>query len=336
MTFRKVKSTLLTAGVLSLASYSAAANPSVQAFDMHRCVNMGNSLENSIEGKWGGGPNIAPSDFKKIREKGFDTVRIPVRWDDYAGGEPDYIIDPKFVDRVKSIVDSALAQDLNVILNIHHFHEIMDEPETEMLQFVNLWIQISEIFKDYPDDLWFETLNEPSKKLTGELMQLSQTLAVQTIRENNPDRLIILGGEFWSGFRQLDTNIAPPDDNIIYTFHYYEPFEFTHYLAEWTKPNMPDKLRSWGSTQDKADLSAAVNSVKTYRDQIGRPVFLGEFGVYTTIKNKDRVKWLKHVRQEMEAAEIPWCLWAYANTFPVYNPDKKKWDKKALSALGLK
>jgi len=46
---------------------------------------------------WGGGPNISPADFKNIRSTGFDTVRIPVRWDDYSGDEPDFKIEPNFV-----------------------------------------------------------------------------------------------------------------------------------------------------------------------------------------------------------------------------------------------
>ena len=99
---------------------------------------------------------------------------------------------------------------------------------------------------------------------------------------------------------------------------------------------MPDKLRGWGSAQDKDDLKNAVEHVSKYREQVNRPVFLGEFGVYDTIPHADRMRWIKHVRKEMEATDIPWCLWAYANTFPVYDADKKKWDKDTLKALGLK
>lgn len=327
---------LLSACLVIFSPLAYAGGPEkIPAFDMQRCVNMGNSLENAKVNGWGGGPNISPEDFQRIKSKGFDTVRIPVRWNDYTRGEPDYKIEPEFLALVKSIVDSALDNDLNVILNIHHFHEIMEDPDNEMLKFVYLWIQIGEAFKDYPDDLWFETLNEPSLKLTGDKMRLSQKLAIDTIRDTNPERVIILGGEFWSNFRQLDSNMAPPDDNIVYTFHYYEPFDFTHYLAEWTKPNMPDKLRSWGSRQDKTDLKNAVADVVSYREKIDRPVFLGEFGVYTSITPKDRVKWLRAVRTDMENADIPWCLWAYANTFPVFNPDKDAWDDDVIKALGL-
>lgn len=326
--------TLLLATTGCATTLSPSASPPA-AFDMHRCVNMGNSLENAKASKWGGGGNISPTDFARIKAKGFDTVRVPIRWNDYTGPGPDYAIEPAFADYVKEIVDSALDNDLNVILNIHHFHELMDDPEGEFPKFEALWQQIAVQFADYPDDLWFEFLNEPSKALKGELMQYAQQSAVDIIRKTNPDRVIILGGEFWSNFRQIDTNIAPPDANIVYTFHYYEPFDFTHYLAEWTKPNMPDTPRGWGSVQDRADLSAAVATVTSYRDQVSRPVFLGEFGAYTSLDHDDRMRWIAAVRSEMDAAEIPWCLWAYANTFPVYNANAAQWDSDTVSALGL-
>ncbi|MEL6687932.1 MAG: cellulase family glycosylhydrolase, partial [Pseudomonadota bacterium] len=125
---------------------------------MKRCVNMGNSLENAVDQGWGGGKNVSLEDFERIKSKGFDTVRIPVRWDDYTGGAPDYTIDPAFAARVQTIVDNALSQDLNVILNIHHFHEIMDAPEAYMPKLKRMWEQISLQFADYPPTLWFETL----------------------------------------------------------------------------------------------------------------------------------------------------------------------------------
>jgi len=212
---------------------------------------------------------------------------------------------------------------------------MMENPEDEMLRFVNLWVQISEIFIGYPNHIWFETLNKPSLELKGDLLQMSQKLAIDVIRDTHPDRLIIIGGEAWSGIRTLDSKIAPPDENIIYTFHYYDPFDFTHYLAEWTKPNMPDQKRSWGSKDDKAKLKRAVKTATDFRERVNRPVFMGEFGFYTSLTNNDRVKWLKAVRKKMEGADIPWCLWAYANTFPAYDPKTKAWDPSTLKALGL-
>lgn len=303
-------------------------------FDMQKCVNVGNSLEAPTEGDWG--PPIDLAHFSLIKQAGFDTVRIPVRWSAHTGGAPEYKIDPIFMARVDSVVSTALANNLNVILNIHHFEEIMAAPKGELRKLVAMWRQIGIQFSDAPDDLWFEALNEPFENLKGPIMQAAQKASTMAIRESNPTRIIILGGEDWSGIRTLATNIAPPDDNIVYTFHYYDPFNFTHQKAPWLGKDMPKKKRSWGNSEDHNELDAAVKTATDFRSLVGRPIFMGEFGAYQGIKNKDRVKWVGAVRKEMEVGNIPWCLWSFSNTFALYDADRKSWDQDMLDALGQK
>jgi endoglucanase len=329
-----VKAFLTTSLLVGFLSSPAIAQdiPSHSDFDMKKCVNMGNSLESPRGESWGKPINIA--DFKVIRNKGFDTVRIPVRWDDYTGSAPAHTIEADFMSKVVKIVDAALAEDLNVILNIHHFDEIMENPKQELPQLVALWKQIATRFRNHPKSLWFETLNEPHKNLNGKLMQAAQVAATLAIRETNPDRIIILGGENWSGIDSLPSNIVPPDEHIVYTYHYYDPFDFTHQKAPWLGESMPKKKRGWGSRQDKVELQTSIEKAVTFRDFVDRPVFVGEFGVYEGVANKERVKFIEAARIAMEGANIPWCLWSYSNTFALYNNDTKKFDKDVLKALG--
>lgn len=323
----------LSALLLSTSIFAQTAIPTsvTTQFDMNKCVNLGNSLEAPTEGEWG-----LPIDLKHfalIKQAGFDTVRIPVRWSAHTGSAPEYKIDPVFMQRVETVVSTALAHDLNVILNIHHYEEIMEHPKGELRKLVALWRQIATQFADAPGDLWFEALNEPFNNLKGPMMQAAQTASTLAIRESNPSRIIILGGEEWSGIRTLATNIAPPDDNIVYTFHYYDPFDFTHQKATWLGKDTPRKKRGWGSSEDREQLDLAAKTAQEFRDIIGRPVFMGEFGAYENIKNKERVKWVKAVRKRMDEENIPWCLWSFSNTFPLYDPARKKWDEDMLEAL---
>ena len=310
-----------------------SAGPIAAAFDMQRCVNMGNSFERDPDAQWGAPLDV--SKFAEIKAAGFDTVRIPTRWSAYTGPAPEYSIDPAFMAEITAAVDTALAHDLNVILNVHHFEEIMTDPKNEMRHLLAIWRQIGTAFSDRSDNLWFEALNEPNNKLKGKLMQAAQQVAVLAIREENPDRIIILGGEEWSGINSLPSNIAPPDNNIVYTLHYYDPFGFTHQFAPWVPQELVNKKRNWGSRQDKKDLSQAITVVESFRDVIKHPVFIGEFGVYDPVDNDERVEWVGAVRQAAETSDIPWCLWAFSNTFALYDNDKG-WDKDMVGALGLK
>ena len=304
----------------------------VSAFDMTRCVNMGNSLEAPANGEWGMPLDL--EDFARIRAAGFDTVRIPIRWSDYTDADDGFSIRQDFMAQVQKAAAVALDQDLNVVLNVHHFEEMMENPRAEMARFLAIWEQTSAAFSDAPDDLWFETLNEPYGALKGRVLQNAQQEAVEIIRRTNPERIIILGGEDWSNVDTLNSNIAPPDEHIVYTFHYYDPFDFTHQNAPWTGPDGPKKKRGWGSQADMAELAKAVQTASRFRTQIGRPVFMGEFGVYEDVDAGERVKWTGAVRKAMEEADIPWCLWSFSNSFALYDRNLG-WDEEMVAVLGL-
>lgn len=323
--------TLAIAASLAQVAPADAQETEVAAdFQMKRCVNMGNALEAPNGAPWG--RLYEEADYKRIKEAGFDTVRIPVRWSDYTGPAPAYRIHPDFAELVDANVDWALSAGLNVVLNIHHFEEIMDQPGEQTERFRALWEQISPRYADRPANLWLEVLNEPHKNLKGRQMRSLQRQAIEIIRKDNPTRIIMLGGEEWSGIRTLGTNLSSNDPNVIYTFHYYDPFNFTHQQASWLGDDMPKGKRGWGSKADKAELAQAVEIAKAFREATGKPVFLGEFGANAPIDNKERVKWAGAVKIAMEDANIPWCLWAYDNTFALYSTETG-WDQEMLKAL---
>ncbi|MEO2039304.1 MAG: cellulase family glycosylhydrolase, partial [Martelella sp.] len=106
---------------------------------------MGNMLEPEKEGAWGGAL-IVPEDFARIKAAGFDTVRIPVRWHNKTKQETPWTVDPAWMDRVQTVVDEALAADLNVILNSHHFDPIFEDPAGVAEWHGAVWKQIAERF----------------------------------------------------------------------------------------------------------------------------------------------------------------------------------------------
>jgi len=324
------------AGAMPLAAQDAGPEgaqtsaPIARDFQMQRCVNMGNALEAPNGAPWG--RLYTQEDYARIARAGFDTVRIPVRWSDYTGPAPDYRIHPDFAELVDNNIRWAIAHDLKVVLNIHHFDEIMEDPDTQRARFAALWDQVSLRYSRLPDTVWFEVLNEPHKNLKGAQMRQLQALGLRIIRRDNPTRIVILGGEEWSGIGSLGTNLSTDDPNVVYTFHYYDPFNFTHQQAQWLGENMPRGTRGWGSGADKEELANAAAIAAAFREAVGRPVFLGEFGVHSPVDPAERVEWVGAVKTAMEGADIPWCLWSYGNTFALYD-DATGWDEAMLAAL---
>ncbi len=101
-----------------------------------RGINMGNALEAPREGEWG--VVIKDEYFKIIKEAGFSHVRIPIRWNAHADMNPPYTIEKAFFDRVDHVVNEALKNGLFIIINIHHYEEIMQYPEKHKDRFLAL------------------------------------------------------------------------------------------------------------------------------------------------------------------------------------------------------
>ncbi len=327
-----MKTSLLILSAALLTGCGATA-PHAQAapFNVKRCVNMGNALDAPEEGLWG--HTIDLSNFTRIRAAGFDTVRLPVRWSGHLDDEN--MIDPAFLARVDEVMNAVLAADLNIVLNVHHFEELMERPDAYAAVFLSLWDQLSYYYQDLPARVSFEVLNEPNGALHGAGVRQLQADAIARIRAHNPDRTLILGGENWSGLDSLDTNLRIDDPNVVYTFHYYQPFDFTHQDAPWTGPEGPRGVKHWGTATDRKKVRTHMVQAAQFARAWGRPVFLGEFGVYEAAPEPSRLDYLQSVRSEAEAAGLGWCVWNFTATFPVFDDQRKTWTPGHLQALGL-
>ena len=300
-----------------------------------RCINMGNHLEAPTENEWGG-RMIADDDFAIIAKAGFTTIRLPVRWSTHATATAPFTIDPAYMKRVAHLVDLARASGLNVILNSHHFEEIHSAPERHAPQLAAMWAQIADRFKDQPrDHAWFEIENEPHDKFNDSNLLATLTPALRAIRKSNPDRPVIIGGQSWSGIDSLATLKLPDDPHIIPTFHYYDPFDFTHQGASWVNP-APPLGRVYGGAADKEKLSNDVQKIRNYIKASGKVPFMGEFGAHTTVTTAERVTYQRAVRTAFDKVDIGMCAWAFTNTFPLYDSKTKAWVPGMLGAMGLK
>jgi len=323
---------LILAGLVLTAVGSQPLSASADTFKTQRCMNMGNALDAPNEGVWG--HTIEERSFRTVAAAGFDTVRIPVRWSAHTSGHPDYTIDEPFFRRVTEVINQALAQDLQIILNIHHFEELNEDPEANRAKFLALWDQIASRYQNLPDSVYFEIINEPNANFKGDLMRDIVAEAFAQIRETNPTRILIMGGDNWSGINSLSTIPVIDDPNQVHTFHYYDPFQFTHQKASWTDLRNSGTVQ-WGSRADTEELRAAAEKARRAQAELGFPVFLGELGAYEKAPYEDVVHYTYETRKAFEDAGISWCVWNFTATFPFYDSASSQWDEQKLAALGL-
>jgi endoglucanase len=330
---RAIKLGLAATAVLFAVASPAAAQ--TNSLPVGRCLNMGNSLEAPSMDAWGG-KRIDAADFRRIAGAGFNTIRLPVRWSSRAGGAAPYAIDPKFMARVKEIVGDARKSGLNVVLNSHHFDELHKDPSpANIARLAGMWRQIAAAFANEPEaNLWFEIENEPHDKFNDSNLLAVLSPALAEIRKTNPTRAVIIGGEFWSGINSLKTLKLPDDPNIIPTFHYYDPFDFTHQGATWVDPS-PPMGRAYGTVGDRLLLDGDVEKVRAYIARSGKTPFIGEFGANGPISLYDRVRYQMTVRLAFDKLGIGMCAWSYTNTFPLWDQKTGQWLPGMRAAMGL-
>ncbi len=300
---------------------------------LHRGINFGNMLEAPNEGEWG--LTVQEEYFDLVKEAGFDFVRLPVRWNTHAQQDWPYTIDPAFFERVDQVVDWALQRDLTLILDFHHYEEMMWDPWSNKDRFLGIWKQVAEHYKDYPSNVLFELLNEPNDQLNAQLWNEYVVQALAVVRESNPTRDVIIGPTSWNAYDWLSTLDVPADEHLIVTFHYYLPFQFTHQGAEWAG----DEAQKWlGTTWDatdaeKAEITAHFDSVAEWAQRKDVRILLGEFGAYSKGDMDSRARWTEYVRSEAERHGFAWAYWEMASGFGAYDPSAHQWRDDLLKAL---
>lgn len=308
-------------------------DPFEQIKQLGRGVNFGNALEAPKEGEWG--MVLEERFFDLVKEGGFATIRLPTKWSAHAMREAPYTIDATFFERVDWAMDNALKRGLNIVVNMHHYDELFIDPKAEHDRFVALWEQIATRYKDQPNAVVFEPLNEPNSALTSFLWQrlFEDTLAV--IRKTNPTRNVVFTGADWGGPSALKAMKRPDDPHLIATFHYYLPFAFTHQGAEWADGSDKWIGTEWkGKGMDKTNVDWDMDQVARWAKDNNIPIWMGEFGSYG--KHADvasRQRWTDYVARAAEKRGFAWAYWEFGAGFGVYDREKNAWVEPIHSAL---
>jgi endoglucanase len=332
---RNVAASVVVSLVCSIASaiYGADSPSQKASATFGRGINLGNALESPHEGDWG--VRLKDEYFERIAAAGFDSVRIPVRWSAHAAETPPYTIDETFFNRVDWAVDQALKRKLFVVLNMHHYDQMMDEPAKHRERFVDLWKQIAEHYKDRPPTLALELLNEPHGKLAADEWNRDLAAALAVVRASNPTRDIVVGPTLWNAISDLGgLKLPEADRHLIVTVHYYNPFHFTHQGAEFVPGAKQWLGEKWSGT--KAEQQAIVRDFDTavaWAASHQRPIYLGEFGSYHKADIESRARWTRFIADEALKRHMSFAYWEFCSGFGAYDPNKNEWIEPIKNAL---
>jgi endoglucanase len=271
--------------------------------------------------------------FKMIKDAGFSTVRINLN--PFTQMDSQNKINPGWLETLDWVVTKGLDANLMIILDLHEYTTMADNPEAKKEMFLSFWKQIAPRYKDKSANVLFELLNEPNQKLTVEMWNTFLAEAIKVIRESNPDRTLIIGPGNWNGIESLNTLKLPDNDrNIIATVHFYHPMRFTHQGAAWASDYKNLSGIKWTGTPDeKKEIESKLKVAADWSLKNNRPIFLGEFGAYDKGDMDSRARYTAFVARTAEKLGFSWAYWQFDSDFIVYNVDKESWVEPILNAL---
>lgn len=277
--------------------------------------------------------NYREEHFKAIHDAGFRHVRVVLFT--FRHLDANGTLDPAWLKKLDWVVAMGRKHGLDMILDVHDFDDCAQNIPACTGRLTMVWSQLAPRYADQPDSLLFELLNEPHGELDAPAWNALSAQLLAVVRQSNPTRNVVIGPVSWNSFRFLDQLQLPESDrHLIATFHYYEPFAFTHQGASWAPPDITAlKDVPFGTPEQIAQVGKDFDVVKAWSIAHDRPVLLGEFGAYDKAPMDARVRWTSTVARAAEQRGFARAYWQFSSDFVVYDFKRQAWVEPILHAL---
>ncbi|MDE5630740.1 MAG: cellulase family glycosylhydrolase, partial [Bacilli bacterium] len=272
-----------------------------------------------------GNPITTKEMIDKIKESGFNSIRIPVTYYDHMTS--DGKIDKDWFKRVESVVNYVLDNDLYCILDIHHDTGLYEGGswivadagtfDENAAKLKTLWSQISEYFKDYDYKLIFEGLNETvdshrqgydwntGTEITLNVIKLNQVF-VDTVRAS--------GGK---------------NKNRVLAVTTYGGITDEHKLSNFSLPNdiVKDKiiLAVHDYVDEESNIDKMITRLKNYIVDKNIPIMIDEFGTKADKTEERRAEIASYYVKRAREIGIPCFWWDDGGNYQLFDRHSLTW-----------
>ena len=290
-------------------------------------------------------------DFANLKSLGADVIRLPIRMHSMTSGAPSYTVDPLLFKFLDAAVDWAEKYELYIIIDNHSFDPVKKTDNDIDKILIPIWEQVARRYRDRGDYVLYEILNEPHG-ITDSRWGEIQGKVIDAIRRVDQKHAIIVGGTDYNSLAKLFSIPQYNDQNLIYTFHFYDPYLFTHQGASWGGPpvlttlagvpfpadskHMPKISKELKGTWVESSLNysyrndaapsklySTLDRAVAFSRERDVPVFCGEFGVYMIQSPEaDRVAWYEVVSGALDRRNISRTSWDYFGGFGVFKAER--------------
>lgn len=323
------------------------------------CVNKKNLSISNIQNNFGSGINLShfehtwvssdsllsvdiTNKLNQISNDGFNTVRLPVSFDSFLYPKSS-TLRPELLSKLKEIYFTCYNLKLKLIISYHYGIFTDNSIYKNDIDHVSwIWKQVQQNFFGHGYDyLFFDLYNEPT--MGEERWKQTAEKLISYVRHEDKNRIYIIGGTNYNGLNELITLGKLKDDKLLYTFHFYEPYIFTHQGADWTKDktymkgfpypykkrNMPELSKQAKGTSVEKDynkyyyegtfqyLNDRMNQIANFCAKNNMPIICTEAGVIDVADKNSRQNYLTDITKSMYQYKIPLVLWDYDQRFSI-------------------
>ncbi|NCD67974.1 glycoside hydrolase family 5 protein [Mucilaginibacter agri] len=320
-------------------------NSRTDLFNSAKALNNGVNIS-WLEQTWNTGAlqhkPIADADFALLKQLGFKSIRLPVAFEYYRDKGVS-------LQQVLAQIDGVLKQckryGFKLVIDYHDGKINDNNYNNATNEAISIWLTLTRHYKnESASQVYFDIYNEPPPMDPQKWKDAAYNL-VTAIRKVDAQRILLVGASNYNSIYELSRFVRLADERIIYTFHFYEPFFFTHQGAVWVGdqvattgvafpydgekfPQLNPKAKgTWGETNynqyrhdgNEQSVKDKLQIVKNWSDKYGVPVLCSEYGVYNKYADVDsRCRYIKTVRKSLSALGIPGMLWDYNTNFSIF------------------
>lgn len=275
-------------------------------------------------------------EIKNIQKRGYKQIRLPVALSYHLHSNP------RFLSELESLIQFTEKEKLQIILCNFDSELNRNNWQSHRSVIKSNWLSVLKKISFDTKYLAIELVNEPlvnPDTWENILMEL-----LPEIREVKPDIPIIIGATNYNSLYEL-SRMRPLTGfgNIIYTFHFYEPFIFTHQGTQWTgnqnatkgipypfeegkMPSLNPKakgtageinLRDYYQTGNMLAVEDKIRQISDWalRNQVA--LWCTEYGVSKNADPESRKRYLEDVSATLDKYRIPGFIWEWEGNFGI-------------------
>jgi len=274
------------------------------------------------------------SDFEWIADWGFDFVRLPMSYRCWTDADNWLKLKEFRLKEIDDAVELGRRHGVHVNLNLHRAPGYCVNPPREPLDLWSdekaleacafHWRHLAQRCKGIPNSrLSFDLLNEP-----GDLPEMAYNgvvkRLVETIRAEDPQRLIIADGLKWGN----QPVVSLVEMGIAQSTRGYQPTRISHYKAnwmrgsdQWPEPSWPLKI-SERDLWDKQRLhTQQIDPWKALESQ-GVGVHVGEWGAFNKTPHKVALAWMHDCLELWKTTGWGWAMWNFRGGFGMLDSER--------------